>query len=226
MSDLMANIGTECLVEDPATGLHRPRGYIQALEARVAYLENILQKENYDLPPDFHESPISDIRGTPGADSNPAAMESTPNLDLLSNEVAMLCLNAAGREPQFFGSSSAVFFSRIASASIDLPLKRSNWSNQPHTEESPENPSRETWSPRPPVELPSPPKAAKLSQAYFKSIHPQYPFLHRPTFRRMEQECLSASASGDISTVNSVSLFFVLMVYYHIPELHKYFPPC
>ncbi|KAJ5612563.1 hypothetical protein N7510_005757 [Penicillium lagena] len=203
----------ECLVEDPATGLHRPRDYMQGLEARVAYLEGLLQNYQQEILPDNQDSPSTDPRVASADDTNSVAAESTPNLDLLSNEVALLCLSAAGREPQFFGPSSAVFFSRIASASIDLPLKRSGWKDPPHIGDNSEYHTRSRWSPMPPVELPSPMKAAILSQAYFKSIHPQYPFLHRPTFQSMEKECLSASALGDVSTADSASLFFVLMAY-------------
>ncbi|KAJ5273491.1 hypothetical protein N7478_008616 [Penicillium angulare] len=202
----------KCLVEDPATGLHRPRDYVKSLEARIAHLEGLVQKYQQEAPLDHQTSPSNDPRGASVDDSSSVAVESTPNLDLLSNEVALLCLSAAGREPQFFGPSSAVFFSRIASASIDLPLKQSDWNDSPRLGDNNEYHNRSQWSPIPPVELPSSTKAAMLSEAYFKSIHPQYPFLHRPTFRSMEKECLSANALGDISTADPASLFFVLMV--------------
>lgn len=202
----------ECLVEDPATGLQRPRNYVQSLETRVAHLEGLLQKYEQEIPADHRDSPSNYQRGASADDASSVAVESTPNLDLLSNEVALLCLSAAGREPQFFGPSSAVFFSRIASASIDLPLKQSDWNDSPRIRDNLERHTRPFWSPMPPVELPSPTKAAILSEAYFKSVHPQYPFLHRPTFRTMEKECLSASVLGDINTADSDSLFFVLMV--------------
>jgi len=40
---------TDCLVEDPATVLYRPRDYLQSLEARVAYLEGLLQQVNPEV---------------------------------------------------------------------------------------------------------------------------------------------------------------------------------
>jgi hypothetical protein len=40
---------SDCLVEDPATGLYRPRDYLQSLEARVAYLEGLLQQVNPEV---------------------------------------------------------------------------------------------------------------------------------------------------------------------------------
>ncbi|KAL2818637.1 hypothetical protein BJX63DRAFT_383600 [Aspergillus granulosus] len=41
--------GRDCLVEDPATGLHRPRDYLKSLESRVAYLESLLQQVRPDV---------------------------------------------------------------------------------------------------------------------------------------------------------------------------------
>ncbi|CAG8907070.1 unnamed protein product [Penicillium egyptiacum] len=206
----LTHSNTECLVEDPATGLHRPRDYMQRLEAKVEYLEDLLQKYQHDLPCDRQVSPSTESREASAEERSSPAVESTSNLDMLSSEVALLCLSAAGREPQFFGPSSAVFFSRIASASIDLPLHRSSWSTRPQVRDDIEYPGQSSMTS---VELPSPAKAAMLTQAYFKSIHPQYPFLHRPTFLNMEQECLNASGLGDITTADPVSLFFVLMTY-------------
>ncbi|RAH42908.1 uncharacterized protein BO95DRAFT_419867 [Aspergillus brunneoviolaceus CBS 621.78] len=209
--------GRDCLVEDPATGLHRPRDYMQALEARVAYLERLLQQHQPELVPnDSHPTNSSQGAVALASDSGSAVVEPSPNLDSLSKEVALLCLSAAGREPQFFGPSSGVFFSRIASASINFPVKPPGLGDFPENKDNSSTfrPSRSQWTtPISAVELPSPAKAALLSQAYFNSVHPQYPFLHRPTIQSMEKECLSASASGEISSADPVSLFFVLMTY-------------
>jgi len=185
---------------------------MQSLEARVEYLEDLVQKYKQGVSSDHQDSPSTDPRVTSVNDGSSPA-ESTPNLDLLSSEVALLCLSAAGRDPQFFGPSSAVSFSRIASAIIGLPLKRPGSSGLRQAGDEGDHSGRSRWSGMPPSELPTPAKAAMLSQAYFKSVHLQYPFLHRPTFQSMEQECLSASALGDITTADSVSLFFVLMVW-------------
>lgn len=101
---------------------------MQSLEARVEYLEDLLQKYQQGVSPDHQDSPSTDPNVTSVNEGSSPAAESTPNLDLLSSEVALLCLSAAGRDPQFFGPSSAVPFSRIASAIIGSPLKRPGWS--------------------------------------------------------------------------------------------------
>lgn len=209
MQSCMTHSGAVCHVEDPATGLHRPRDYMQKLEAKVAYLENLLQKRQREDSCDHHFSPSTDARESSIENGDSTAGESASNLDMLSSEVAMLCLNAAGREPQFFGSSSAVSFSRILSASIDLPHHEPGWSAKSQEGGEGQSSGRDFM---PSLEFPPPAKATMLSQAFFKSIHPQYPFLHRPTLLSMEQECISASALGDLTTIDPVSLFFVLMV--------------
>lgn len=134
-------------------------------------------------------------------------------MDALSSEVALLCLSAAGREPQYFGPSSAVSFSRIAGTAMGLPHHGSPGTSAqlsnlgdvtPRTSSS----RRAAATPR---GLPGRETLAALSHAYFSSIHPQYPFLHRPTVEMMERECLQAEAEGSPGA-NGTSLFFVLMV--------------
>lgn len=60
---------------------------------------------------------------------------------------------------------------------------------------------------------PTPEVADVLLRAYFDNIHPQYPFLHRPTFTVWERQCREASKSESLPEVDHVSLFFVTMVY-------------
>ena len=130
-----------------------------------------------------------------------------PGASVLSNEVALLCLSAAGREPQYFGPSSALSFSQIASTVMGLPRSRNAGSSQ-YNNEGQQQPAHSARS----VEYPSPSKVELLSQAYFGNIHTQYPFLHRPTIEMMQQECLEASLNGSLQSAGATSLFFVFMV--------------
>ncbi|KAH8894140.1 hypothetical protein GQ53DRAFT_793113 [Thozetella sp. PMI_491] len=182
----------ECLVEDPATGLQRPRDYMQSLEARVAWLEGLLQR----FCPEAMAA-VSD-----------AGVENP--VDMLSSEVALLCLSAAGREPHYFGPSSAVSFSRIASVTMGLRHKggssvRSNAGGASNPNPGMRRDLQEVF--------PAPAVAVRLGQAYWNNIHPQYSFLHRPTFEAWERECLVAHGERDILRVHGLPLFFVLMVY-------------
>ncbi|KAF5510549.1 Positive regulator of purine utilization [Colletotrichum siamense] len=238
--------GRDCLVEDPGTGLHRPRDYMKSLEARVAYLEGLLQQVRPEVALDHfgsNEGHDADHSAPPptGSTSQPMPIMHMPtafpalpeqssfedvdfsralrapsidaddhHVDMLSSEVALLCLSAAGREPHYFGPSSAVSFSRIVSATMGL-ASRGGSSQHSHAGRA-KGPGSEV--PREvPLRLPSPTLRANLSQAYFNNIHPQYPFLHKPTFQIWEESCLKASLEGDLSSVSGVSLFFVLMVY-------------
>ena len=220
-------------MEDPATGLHRPRDYMQSLEARVAYLEGLLQQTRPDVAIDHlmgfrGEGPAAptlenDVttNATPNVASGscdmlpeahglddvpaPASVDAEDPADQLSAEVALLCINAAGGEPHYFGPSSAVSFSRIVSAAINLPRKVGR---------STDGVEQLGWrSTRPlPISFPIPALASTLSKAYFDNIHPQYPFLHRPNLQFWEDTCLKANASGALNAAGDVPLFFCWMV--------------
>ncbi|KAJ0331307.1 hypothetical protein COL5a_002846 [Colletotrichum fioriniae] len=251
--------GRDCLVEDPGTGLHRPRDYMKSLEARVAYLEGLLQQARPEVALDHfgannegggrdrgrevdqhasataashnggptqpmsimhmpsalapnlqaHHSSFEDVDFSRALRA-PSVDADDHHVDTLSSEVALLCLSAAGREPHYFGPSSAVSFSRIVSATMGLASTGGS-SQHSHAGRGKDiNPEvvREV-----PLRLPSPTLRANLSEAYFNNIHPQYPFLHKPTFQIWEETCLKASLDGDLSSVNGSTLFFVLMIY-------------
>ncbi|KAF5695164.1 transcription activator acu-15 [Fusarium denticulatum] len=215
----------ECLVEDPATGLFRPRDYMQSLETRVAYLEGLLQQARPDVALDHlmglekDSSSFSPSAATPfvgPTESEPAgnrqrdvSAEAEDARDQLSTDVALLCLTTASKEPHYFGPSSAVSFSRIIGTAIDLP-KRSQASTIRF-----EHAGFLDWNcPQPfPISFPSPPLGTALSQAYFGNIHAQYPFLHEPTFRFWEEQCFKADLSGNLSAAGDMAQFFVWMVY-------------
>lgn len=224
-------------MEDPATGLHRPRDYLKSLESRVAYLESLLQQTRPEVALDHlggqegannnHDAGFqqqearSDHRALhipSGTSEYPTFDQISPgvvkdaedeHIDDLSTEVALLCLSAAGREPHYFGPSCAVSFSRIVSTTMGLP-KRTGSSQHSSTWPEVHDPEvQRTVS----VSFPSRTLAATLSQAYFKNIHPQYPFLHKPTFIAWEDSCTRANLAGDVITAGDLPLFFVLMVY-------------
>lgn len=220
----------DCLVEDPATGLHRPRDYLKSLEARVAFLEGLLQESRPEVALDhLHDDPSIYLTGNAMQNPNendsriqgggidflafdgtsPTANVGEDNTDDLSSEVALLCLSAAGREPHYFGPSCAVSFSRIVSATMGLPRRQRSSQASVADRESHDPEVRRTIS----VGFPSASLGATLSQAYFKNIHSQYPFLHEPTFRIWEEICLRAHLMGDLESAGDIPLFFVLMVY-------------
>ncbi|KAH7123034.1 fungal-specific transcription factor domain-containing protein [Dactylonectria macrodidyma] len=206
--------GRECLVEDPATGLYRPRDYMQSLEARVAYLEGLLQKTRPDVALDHlveseQERQATEAQPSTSAAPDEAHVEADDPADQLSADVALLCLSAAGKEPHYFGPSSAVSFSRIVSAAMKLPRKVGGSQNSVLMAENAAFSSARLF----PISFPSPALGSTLSQAYFNNLHPQYPFLHRPTFEFWENECMKADAAGNLYAAGDIAMFFVWMVY-------------
>ncbi|RSL44194.1 hypothetical protein CEP51_016261 [Fusarium floridanum] len=120
----------------------------------------------------------------------------------LPSKAGMLCANASGAEPAYFGSSSAFTFSRLIHACLrdDLPqrpLKRAH-------------PGGNAPSPCP---LPDYEAGLVLSNAYFDNIHLQYPFLHEVTFRTWEKQVAGLLGDDEGSSQGPVPLFFVYMVY-------------
>ncbi|KAF4461429.1 transcription activator acu-15 [Fusarium albosuccineum] len=220
--------GRECLVEDPATGLLRPRDYMQSLEARVAYLEGLLQQVRPDVALDHlaglekNSSDFSPVAATSFAGPSDANAENDRQrdddsldvedpADQLSTDVALLCLTTASKEPHYFGPSSAVSFSRVVSAAMNLPKKVGG--SQASAVAFDHGGSGWNFARPFPIGFPAPPLGTTLSQAYFNNIHPQYPFLHRPTFQFWEELCFKAEASGNLSVAGDIAQFFVWMVY-------------
>lgn len=182
---------------------------MKSLEARVAYLEGLLQDARPEVAVDHlptHEEP-----------NNYASDEHHRPQDL-SSEVALLCINAAGREPQFFGASSAVSFSRIVSATMGMGRNRTRPRTSDQSTGRLRQPSRAPLGPdrilqRTPIPLPTPDMRSSLLEAYFKNIHPQYPFLHRPAFSKWEHDCWRAASDGTLDSLPDMAVLSALMVY-------------
>ncbi|KAM6509894.1 hypothetical protein FALCPG4_017529 [Fusarium falciforme] len=191
-----------CLIQDPKSKKTRPRNYLEVLEGRVASLEGRDDRSSSGTT----QSPLGPVGGcsngsTPSTQLTPDNGEGTSDL---SSRVGMLDFRTTQMEPQYLGSSSAFAFSRIINFSLsrDLPSEPTLASlNNRHA------------SPPSPCLLPDYEVALTLSNAYFKHIHPQYPFLHEPTFRAWEAR--HYGSSHDVSEIgfSSSPLFFLNMVY-------------
>lgn len=157
---------------------------------------------------DQSHSPNSMISPAPTTGNNdncldaqiPEHVERTSDL---SSRVGMLELRTINMEPQYLGSSSAFAFSRIVNFSLvrDLPIESALTGLNDKRSSSPM-----------PCLLPECDLALTLSNAYFKHIHPQYPFLHEPTFRSWETTFYHSSENFLDSEFCSQPLFFLNMV--------------
>ncbi|RDL31801.1 Uncharacterized protein BP5553_09203 [Venustampulla echinocandica] len=202
-----------CLVEDPATRRRLPRNYLETLEGRVAALENLLQQLRYhaSASPTGPTAETLLLQSEPGRDSagqtaSDKAKEDDDQISDLTAKVGMLDLKySAAAEPHYLGSSSTFAFSRIINSALRQPVSR----GPAFTAGSSlvDNLMPLTY----PCSLPDYDTGIMLSNAYFENIHPQYPFLHEPTFRLWEMEV--REPPQDLEYFDPVPTFFVNMVY-------------
>ncbi|KAH6957791.1 fungal-specific transcription factor domain-containing protein [Ilyonectria sp. MPI-CAGE-AT-0026] len=202
---------TACLVEDPVTRRHQSRNYVETLESRVAFLENLLQRTGLENIAPPAEAPItentpSDVLPTASwtKDGDNDGDDDDDSASELSSKVGILGLTVDGEEPHYLGSSSAFSFSRVIHSSLRRPFPRSFESLIVHQDDK-AAPS--------PCLLPEYELGISLSNAYFENVHPQYPFLHEPTFRRWENALFRPSDSIEDLNFDPVPLFFVNMIY-------------
>ena len=132
--------------------------------------------------------------------------------DALSFDVALLSLNATGREPHYFGPSSALSFSRIASLTLGLPRRATDRTTPQASARGGDEQIMSSDLNNAILRLPSETIGRTLSRAYFSHIHPQYPFLHQPTFQAWEGRFWTALQTGAPGDAGDAPLFFVPMV--------------
>lgn len=112
---------------------------------------------------DTPNSVTSDVRST------------EPHENYLSNQIAFLCLGAAGREPQYFGPSFAVYLLGVISSIVRLPRRGKAGSQYRNTSYSGARRVTACYQ-----RFPNAAMSTKLSGVYINNIHPQYPsFLFR-----------------------------------------------
>lgn len=156
----------------------------------------------------FGETPTS--LTTQDQTNDPKGADDATNLE-------MLCLRSAGADPHYFGSSSAYSFTKIFSASL-----RAVRSKAPGMSLSGVADSFTQSRPAPnPVPLPDRSLTTMLTSAYFEQIHPQFPFLHRPTYAQWEEEVLQACEQG--YAPEPTKAFFVYAV---SPSDHRFQNDC
>lgn len=203
-----------CFIEDPATKRHQPRNYLETLEQRVNFLEDQLREARSSVvsQPD---SPTSGQLTANAGQVSTVTVDDRREADDLSSMIGTLSLKAAGVEPSYLGASSAFAFARFMKPSLRqvvscLPPDISRSNADAHTAPSP--------IPEP-CPLPDYQTAVSLSNAYFQNFHPQYPFLHEPTFRMWEAALENPLEAMNSLGYNPMPLYFLNMV---LPVLMSY----
>ncbi|KAF5988298.1 purine utilization positive regulator [Fusarium bulbicola] len=189
-------LGITCLVLDPQSKKSRPRNYLEMLEGRVAGLPS----NDHITPPQSTPAAASNGESTSSIPCTPDERDGTSDS---SSRVGMLDFRTTQIEPQYLGSSSSFAFSRIINLSLSSNLPTAP--TLAHLSDRRSSPS--------PCLLPDYDVAVKLSGAYFKYIHPQYPFLHEPTFRTWETMLYDSSLDFTETGFSFTPLFFLNMVY-------------
>jgi hypothetical protein len=200
------------------------------LEARIAHLEGLLRDShphiggdhlildsNHAGAADHQQSSSSSAAAeTPvgGQDSGAQSLsdhaESTsanPFEYAYEPSVESLCMVAAAAQPLYYGPSSGLNFLRVIGS-----IMRSVGYQAPGLSVNCVNDSVFKALPKP-LPAPLPPKifGEVLTKAYFTHVHPQYPFFHRPTFEKWENNVHFANDNRLIG--DAVESFFVFMVY-------------
>ena len=203
----MPNSEIVCLIEDPATKRHQPRNYLETLEQRVALLEGVLREvqpnaiSGYFPTGDSQQTQITSNEGQPNTRTTDDDVDSH---DDLATMVGTLSLNAAGAEPHYLGSSSVFAFSRFMKPALLQVLS-------PIPRDFP-GLDRQNLTTQEPCPLPDYQTAVRLSNVYFQNIHPQYPFLHEPTFRMWEASLQDPFETMNALNYSPVPLYFLNMV--------------
>lgn len=104
----------------------------------------------------------------------------------LAHEIGLVS-SCAGTDPKYIGPSSGYFFAKLVLACAQQSQR------DPPPKELQQNAKNRTAGllPKgglsiPPIPLPSDMDyAVKISEAYFETIHPQYPFLHQPSYMKL-----------------------------------------
>lgn len=135
------------------------------------------------------------------------------SLDRFRKDVEILCVNSAIGQPHYLGPSSALGLSKI----IGSAMGRIRFQGPGLTMGSMNNEFLRDLPRSEPTSLPSKLFGSFLSDAYFTHVHPQYPFLHQPTFLEWENDVYYAMDNA--MSPDPTQLFFVNMVCQHMISL-------
>ncbi|EXJ91784.1 hypothetical protein A1O3_00334 [Capronia epimyces CBS 606.96] len=152
--------------------------------------------------PPVHDSTVSPVSGNAGFGFGESTSNDSPQWHDISN-LELLCLRSAGAEPHYFGAASAYSFTKMFSASLRaVRTKGPGMTMSGIADNTVQARARATLAP-----LPSRAYTSMLTSAYFEQVHPQFPFLHRPTYLQWEEEVMTACESG--YTPDPTKAFFV-----------------
>lgn len=166
---------------------------VDAPRSHQAHVGTAVQNEDSNScaePSPLHTRRPSNAQRSPSPERN------------LSHQVGLVSLSA-GVDPKYIGSSSGYFFTQLLkSTSTSHGSRAAVVPGHSHdVRQQAERDIAVQAFRNIPIGLPATESLTKqLSQAYFDSIHLQYPFLHRPTHERMIHETFKPGPQDEIAT--------------------------
>ncbi|PYI18146.1 Zn(II)2Cys6 transcription factor [Aspergillus violaceofuscus CBS 115571] len=195
------------------------RSHVEELEARIEWLESIIQEHlpHIDLSKSDSDYSIRPRSSDYGVPTNLATSETVvsqtahirdgwnPARDV-TDQLGLVSVNA-GADLRYLGPSSGLFFTRFVLTGLE---RRAGIAREsPPALKSNQSVPAELLDLQP-KDLPSDLKQAQwLTQAYFEAVHLQFPFLHRPTHLELLQKAYSGV---DVTPVDQFQIFMVLAI--------------
>ncbi|KAJ4318218.1 hypothetical protein N0V84_006974 [Fusarium piperis] len=198
--------------EERRGSFHAVLSYVNDLEARVKWLESIIQEHapGVDLNAGPGRSLSSDV-GTSLRDSQPTQqnhqVEDTQSPGKITDQIGLISITT-GTDLRFLGPSSGLFFTKFVLAGLGKRLHVDKDSSSDTAADSMAIPSG-LLVPQP-KELPSDQRHARwLSQTYFNTVHLQFPFLHEPSHWETMDKIY---AEADVGAAAEFQVFMVLAI--------------
>lgn len=152
---------------------------------------------NHGNPQSF----ISADNAATQSENNPGGPRPPSPEQNLSHQVGLVSLSAGG-DPKYIGSSGGYFFTQLlGSTNSGYDSRPTASTGQSQSRHQQERDIAIKAFQNIPVGLPSTESLTKqLSEAYFDTIHLQYPFLHKPSHERLIRETFKPDAQDEIGT--------------------------
>ena len=189
-----------------------------SLQERVRWLEEIVKERASDVDlmqgpriltsPDataHHGTPMNRMSIGPQPEQIPTVDD--PQRENLAHEIGLVSVTA-GQDPRYVGPSSGYSFAKLVLANAGQQRRKDATTL---TQEFQTTPTLDKEAFRiSPAKLPSNmAQSLKLSAAYWENIHFQYPFLHRPTHKKLVQHM---HGSDTPSPVAAFQVYMVLAI--------------
>jgi len=208
--------GTECIYEDDLPGSRRTQPHHQSPSPAIpsrAHDGNRVSPDHGTINSAVNDIEANHVAANNGASQSfvsaaNAAMQTEcepssqnpPSPDRnLSHQVGLVSLSA-GVDPKYIGSSSGYFFTQMlgsTNASNDrVPAAQSQGIRQREERGIAVQAFQDIQIGLPATEA----LTKQLSEAYFDTIHLQYPFLHKPTHERLISETFKSNSQDEIAT--------------------------